>query len=201
LSEALVGRHLGEPNCANLVWTDLESKATWLIQVGTISKCESGLVSYQAVWDIVRGEVGLQPVPFENFIVEPNDHISAKVRYEASTNDFYVEIVKHSKGKSASLHDAIPGTTAQNSRSYALCIVESQGEYDVLGLKRGGLAKFTTPIEFTPCAYAVATPGPNNLQLYQFNIDRDKNGNNIEPKAEVHPRDISGAFTVEWQGW
>jgi hypothetical protein len=179
----------------------------WLIQTGTISNCAYGEVSYEAVWAVIApSETGAssKQLPFkvasgEEFQVEPNDEISAGVNYDGSTGSFNFWITNFSKGISASHQEWVLGATAQNSRSWALCIVESAPASALLS--QGGMAKFTTPIEMLTCSVFEGHPNAEHV-LHQFEISKSSDGKPLDtPKAVAHPMDLSGGFTIEWQDW
>lgn len=169
-----------------LAGNDLQSSSTWLVQVGTVSICRSGVVYYKAVWEALnKPGVGMEPK--ELFDVKENDLIVATVSYDSNTGWFNIAITNRSQGKSVNEPVEIKGATVANSRYRALCIVESETES--LGF---GLAQFNTPIEWFGCARSSVSGASTVLE--RFDMDKPQR------KALVSPLGRNrGAFTVTWR--
>jgi hypothetical protein len=181
------------------------SPNTLLIQIGTVAKCDNGNVSYNTWGGYVWQGGGATFKEFDSFIVEENDQVSGGVSYEGS-NTFTVWIHNFSKNKSAQATRTIQSATPENSRSWGLCIVEL-APYTVTDTvlgpvkSKGGLAKFTTPIEMMSCGAFEGRPVPPPI-LHRWDIALDYNRTPLTTaKTATDPYDTTGSFTVEWRDW
>lgn len=184
-----------------LTGNDLTDENTFLIQVGTISHCQLGYVYHKAFWQVYRENGGTTPQIL--FDVQENDLITAYVSYDQSDGMFYISITDSSQGVSqprARLNvPGLAGSTVENSRSRALCVVESDS---------GGLAQFNTPIEWWGCLLDRGSQANRSLWPDKFDMNKEcvppsdpdcKTKRDIAPKAEVSPLDVhDNAFTVKW---
>jgi hypothetical protein len=186
---------------------DVNNPATWLPQIGTVSRCLGGLGGYYAVVEMAHksGGPGTDPMPVFN--VRPGDQIISTLFYDGPRADrrlqFSFSITDPDATKrgepsnSSGIMLTDPGDQEQNALWSGGCIVEN----DQPELVQGGLAQFPKPISFSQCklnGYGVARSGDRA----RWDMVRDPTGRPLVYLADVGAsNNKSGAFSVTWKTW
>jgi len=185
------------------------------MQTGTLSQCVSGaLESNKVFWQVYHvSKTGgyITPGPTRLFDVKPGDHIDATVQLEPSNTAgrlrFLMMVRDNNTGqRNDKYFDLDAGVASSDALSLADCLVEAEpdGVAGPTKVPYGGLAKFSSPLQFTSCSagsngaawFLNAYSGYETL--YRAEMTTEDTGKLLAETGSLGPQ---GAFSVTWKNW